>query len=185
MNILERSVMNYTDTQYNIYGDKVKELQQSINVDLKEYKDTNDKSIRLDSLSSTCDILINKAKEDKEKNIISKIVNLIRFFVIVIALYSAFVKISDEMVSGSLSSNGINNIIIYLLVCIVTIVIVSVLAKGTIDIIKNIYDEKITQISLKKAVIEANYKQLSKQADLIPIKKDDSTKKEEKQIKNK
>ena len=89
------------------------------------------------------------------------------------------------MVSGSLSSNGINSIIIYLLVCIVTIVIVSVLAKDTIEIIKDVYDEKITQISLKKAVIEANYKQLSKQADLIPIKEDDSTKKEEKQIKNK
>ncbi|NME82128.1 hypothetical protein [Clostridium sp. SM-530-WT-3G] len=167
MNIFAKSVMEHTDSQYNEYGNKVKDMQQDINFDLQEYKDVNQKIIRLDSLGKTCDILMGKAKEERENNISSKIVKVIKVLIILFSLYSAFTKISPQVTNGVLSGRAINNIIVDVVVCIVTIIVVSCIAKVVNEIIKKLYDEKIIELSLKKAVIESNYKQLSKDDNIL------------------
>lgn len=181
MNIFTRSVMTHTDSQYNEYGDKVKEMQQGINFDLQEYKDVNQKVIRLDSLGRTCDILMSKAKEEREHNVVSKIVKIIKVLVILFSLYSAFNKIAPLVTNGPLSGHEINSIIAAVITCIITIIVISCLAKIANEIIKKLYDEKLIELSLKKAVIESNYKQLSREdkvplnSEVIEIKEDNKT----------
>ena len=167
MNIFAKSVMEHTDTQYNQYGDKVKEMQQAIDFDLQEYKDANQKVIRLDSLGKTCDILMDKAKEEKKDNIISKIVKVIKVLIILFSLYSAYNKISPEVTKEVLTEHSINTMIAAVVVFIITVIIVSCLAKVANEVIKRLYDEKIMELSLKKAVIESNYKQLSKEDNCV------------------
>ena len=49
MNIIEKNISEYTEGQYNKYGDKIKEIQSSLDHDLKDYKSISDKIVRLDS----------------------------------------------------------------------------------------------------------------------------------------
>lgn len=172
MNIIEKNISEYTEEQYNKYGDKVKEIQQSVDFDLKDYKNTSEKIVRLDSLSKMCEIMINKSKEEKGNNILSKILKAIKCCLIVLYTYFVVSNLVPLFNTKTFDMNNMTNIIMQLVVYVVVVAITSIVIKVMLGLVEQGYDSKITEISLKKIVIESNYRQLSKVENNEPIEEE-------------
>lgn len=162
MNIIERSISENIDEQYLKYGDKVKDIQQSLDFDLKNYDNKSDKVIRLDNLSKVCDMMIEKSKEEKEKNFISNIIKLVKACIILLCAYSFATYVVPEVTNGSFDMSILPDILMKFLAYAVIVAVACIIGSVIMEIVKKGYDAKLMQISLKKIVIESNYKELSK-----------------------
>lgn len=162
MNIIEKNISEYTEGQYNKYGDKIKEIQSSLDHDLKDYKSISDKIVRLDSLSKMCEIMINKSKEKKGNSLLSKLIKAIKCCLIVLYTYFVVSNIIPLVNTKVFDMNNTSSVIMELVVYVVLVAITSVIAKAMLGLVEHGYDSKITEISLKKIVIESNYRQLNK-----------------------
>lgn len=174
MNIIEKNISEYTDEQYNKYGDKIKEIQKSLDFDLKDYKGSSDKIVRLDSLSKMCEIMINKSKEEKGNSILSKILKAVKCCLIVLYTYFVVSNLLPLVNTKTFDFNNMTNIIMELVVYVVVIAITSIVIKVILGLVEQGYDSKITEISLKKIVIESNYRQLIKVENNEPVDEEES-----------
>lgn len=165
MNIIEKNIKEHTDEQYNKYGDKIKEIQSSLDFDLKDCKTVGDRVVRLDSLSKMCEIMIKNSKDEKENSLLSKIIRVVKCCLILLYTYLGVSNMIPLVNTKTFDMNNLSSVIMELVIYVALVTVTAVIAKALLGLVEHAYDSKITEISLKKIVIESNYRQLNKYED--------------------